>query len=187
MFESRHDRDARSGNGPERADEKAASQAQGWVEERSPAFSGANEALAEEIAGREQAEALLRKSEEWLRTIFDNVPVAVFLKDTEGRYKFINSRYGDWFEIDPATVEGRTVHEMFPAERAQRYDAGDRRIVETLSVGTDEIDIPLPSGETRTFALTKFPILNDGILTDIGGVMIDITEGKKVEEEPKIE
>ncbi len=183
MFESRHGRDARSANGPEQANEKAASQAQGWVEEPSPALSAANQALAEEIAGRERGEVLLGKSEEHLRTIFDNVPVAFFLKDTEGRYEIINARYADWFEIDPATVEGRSVHEMFPTERAQRYDAGDRRIVETLSVGTDEIDIPLPSGETRTFALTKFPILNDGILTDIGGVMIDITERKKAEEE----
>ncbi len=97
MFESRHGQDARSGNGPEQANEKAASQGQRWVEDRSPALSGANGALAEEIAGRERAEVSLRKSEERLRTIFDNVPVAFFLKDTEGRYKFINSRYADWF------------------------------------------------------------------------------------------
>ena len=110
------------------------------------------------------------------------VPAAFFLKDTEGRYKFINSRYADWFEIDPATVEGRMVHDMFPAERADRYDAGDRQIIKTHSVMTDEIDIPLPSGETRTFVLTKFPVLRDGIMTDIGGVMIDVTERKKAEE-----
>ena len=57
MFESSHGRDARSANGPEQANENAASQAQGRVEERSPALSGANGALAEEIAERKRAES----------------------------------------------------------------------------------------------------------------------------------
>lgn len=122
-----------------------------------------------------------QEKQERLRAIFDNVPVAFFLKDSEGRYKFINSRFADWFEIDPATVEGKTVVDMFDPERAQRYREGDRRIVETLSVEVDELEIPLPSGETRRFTLTKFPILNDGVLTDIGGVMIDVTDRKQAE------
>ena len=126
-------------------------------------------------------QSALVESEERLRTIFDNVPAAIFLKDAEGRYKFINARYAEWFEIDPATVDGRTVHDMFPAERADRYRAGDNRILKTLSTVSEEVEIPLPSGETRTFALTKFPIMNGRELTDIGGVMIDITERRTAE------
>ena len=126
-------------------------------------------------------QSALVESEERLCTIFDNVPAAIFLKDAEGRYKFINARYAEWFEIDPATVDGRTVHDMFPAERADRYRAGDNRILKTLSTVSEEVEIPLPSGETRTFALTKFPIMNGRELTDIGGVMIDITERRTAE------
>ena len=137
--------------------------------------------LTDEIAEHKQTEAALKESGERVRAILDNVPVSFFLKDADGRYKFINSRYADWFGIDPDAVDGRTVHDMFPADRADRYRAVDRRIRETLSTVTEEVEIPLPSGDTRTFAMTKFPILNDRELTDIGGVMIDITERRAAE------
>ena len=94
---------------------------------------------------------------------------------------FINSRYADWFGIDRGTVEGKSVHDMFPAERAERYHAGDHRVAKTHSAVTEEVEIPLPSGDTRAFVLTKFPILKNGNLTEIGGVMIDITERKTAE------
>ena len=129
---------------------------------------------------RKQAGALA-ESETMLRAVFDNVPVAIFLKEPNGEYKFINSRYTDWFGIDPITVAGKSVDDMFAKERAERYKAMDREIIETNSVITDEVDIPLPSGETRTFSLTKFPIMNEGKLTNIGGVMSDITELKRFE------
>ena len=70
---------------------------------------------------------------------------------------------------------------MFPAERAERYHAGDHRIAETHSAVTEEVEIRLPSGDTRAFVLTKFPILKNGNLTEIGGVMIDITKRKTAE------
>ncbi len=63
VFESSHGQGARSANGPEQANEKAASLVQGRVEERSPALSGANRALAEEITERERSEVSLRKRE----------------------------------------------------------------------------------------------------------------------------
>ena len=55
MFDSSHGQNARSGNKPEQANEKAESR--GRFEERSPALSGANGALAEEIAERKRAES----------------------------------------------------------------------------------------------------------------------------------
>jgi PAS domain-containing protein len=65
-----------------------------------------------DITERKRIEQALQNSEEQLRAIFNHVPAAFFLKDAEGRYKFINSRYADWFGFDPDTIEGKSVHEM---------------------------------------------------------------------------
>ncbi|MDP6389882.1 MAG: PAS domain S-box protein [Alphaproteobacteria bacterium] len=149
-------------------------------EERTP--DGCTFLINTDLTEIRKQEGALAESETMLRTVFDNVPVAIFLKEPNGEYKFINSRYTDWFGIDPDTVAGKSVDDLFATERVERYKAMDRKIAETNSVVTEEVEIPLPSGETRTFSLTKFPIVSDGKLTNIGGVMSDITELKRFED-----
>ena len=128
--------------------------------------------------------ALLRtveESEQRLRAIFDNVPAALFLKDADGRYKLVNQRYADWFGVDLESVAGKTAHELFPKERADAYADGDRTVAQYRSVAVDEVEIPLPSGETKTFIMTKFPVMDGERVTDIGAVMTDITDRKEAE------
>lgn len=125
-----------------------------------------------DLQRREQA---LIESESRLRAIFDNAPVAFFLKDAEGRYKYINNRFADWFGLDPDGVEGRTVDELLPWAKRNRYETSDRKVVEFHEVVRNEFDVPVASGEIRTFVLTKFPVLNEDRLIDVGAVMIDVT------------
>lgn len=129
-----------------------------------------------DITERKRMEEALRTSERRLKAIFDNVPAALFLKGTDSRYKLINRRYAEWFEIDPDAIIGKTVYDLYPKERAERYEAGDRKMLQTGAVETDEVDIPLPSGETRCFTLIKFPIWDGARIQDIGAVMVDVTE-----------
>lgn len=136
---------------------------------------------ARDITERRLADNALSNSERRFRTIFDNVPAALFLKEVDGAYKLINRRYAEWFGIAPEDIVGKTVHDLYPKERADRYEAGDREILRTKMVVSDEVSIPLPSGETKTFTLTKFPISNGEDMTDIGGVMVDITHRKRTE------
>ena len=68
---------------------------------------------------------------------------------------------------------------------AWRYEAGDREIRKTRTVVTDEVAIPLRTGETHVFTLTKFPVSDGDRITDIGGVMVDITQREKAEAELK--
>ncbi len=134
-----------------------------------------------DITEQKNAERELHTSQRRFRAIFDNVPAALFLKEQHGPYKLVNRTYANWFGLEPDEIVGKTVHDLYPKERADRYDAGDRETVRSNTVTTDEIDIPLPTGETRTFSLTKFPIADGDRMTDLGGVMIDVTERKRAE------
>ncbi|MDA1099890.1 MAG: PAS domain S-box protein [Proteobacteria bacterium] len=129
-----------------------------------------------DITQQKRTEFLLRESEQRLKAILDHVPAALFLKDTEARYLLINRQFQEWFGIDPMTVSGKTAHDLFPKERAERYAMGDRKMLATWQVTTDEVLIPDHTGRERSFVLTKFPIFNAGKPAGFGGVMIDNTE-----------
>ncbi len=120
MFESRHGQDARSENGPEHVDEKAASQVQGRVEERSPALSGANRTVAEEIAERERAEVSLRKSEtranaakQQLLDAIESIPDGFILYDADERFVLCNQKYRDFYpQIDQMLMPGAKLEDV---------------------------------------------------------------------------
>ena len=134
-----------------------------------------------DVTGQKEVEKALRASQKRFEAIFDNVPAALFLKEVEGQYKLVNQTYAAWFGVDPDKIVGKSVQELFPKERADRYDIGDREAVRLNKAVSDEVDIPCPDGELRTFTLTKFPIMDGARITDIGGVMVDITKRKQAE------
>lgn len=136
---------------------------------------------ARDVTEEKEAEQALQVSDRRFRAIFDNVPAALFLKETDGRYKLINRRYSEWFGMQPEEIIGKSVHELYPRERADRYAACDREMAETGDVHTDEVEIPLSTGKSRTFTITKFPITDGERMTDIGGVIVDVTERKRAE------
>lgn len=134
-----------------------------------------------DITQQKEIEKALRASQQRFEAIFDNVPAALFLKEVEGQYKLVNQTYSAWFGVKPEEIIGKTVHELYPKERAERYDTSDRETVTSNKVTSNEVDIPGPDGKLRTFTLTKFPIMDGAHITDIGGVMVDITKRKQAE------
>jgi PAS domain S-box-containing protein len=118
----------------------------------------------------------LRESEQRLQAVMDYIPAALFLKDRDARYMLINRQFQDWFGVDPEEAVGKTAHDLYPKERADRYAEGDRAILSNWTVTSDTVQIPITTGEVRTFILTKFPIFDGDQGVGFGGVMIDVTE-----------
>jgi PAS domain S-box-containing protein len=129
-----------------------------------------------DITAQKQIEEAFQISEQRFKAIFDNVPAALFLKGIDGRYKLINKRYAEWFRIESDAIVGKSVHDLYPKERADQYADGDRKVLATGEIDSEDVEIPLPSGETRNFTLTKFPIWDGTRIQGIGSVMVDITE-----------
>src|SRR5437899_9185473 len=50
---------------------------------------------------RRKAEEALRESEKRLQKILDNSPAIIFLKDTEGRYLYVNAQFGKLTVLTP--------------------------------------------------------------------------------------
>ncbi len=138
--------------------------------------------LARDISRRMEAERALRESQERLEAIADNSPAAIYLKDREGRYLFVNRRFEILYELDADAAVGRTLREIIGEEIAAGSEAQDREVLERGATITREIT-DHREGTVLTLMVTKFPVPGpDGTPIGLGGVDTDITDRKRVEE-----
>ena len=70
-----------------------------------------------ELATRRRYETALRQSEERMQVIADNIPALVAYIDAEERYHFCNRAFEDWLHMSRKLMLGRTVREVWGAER----------------------------------------------------------------------
>ncbi len=125
----------------------------------------------------------LRKRERQVRAVLDNVPAVIDLKDMEGRYLFVNRHFEGLFQVDNATVAGKTDHFLFPKAQADALRANDRKALQSRAVLSVQESAEM-HGELRVYSALKFPLLHpDGTPYGTGGVSTDITDRRKAEEE----
>ncbi|HYZ84742.1 MAG TPA: PAS domain S-box protein [Bryobacteraceae bacterium] len=144
-------------------------------------------ALAEAIAAhvalateRKRVELECARSEQRLQAILDNSPTVIFLKDPGGRYLLINRRFEELFHVGKNEILGRTDHDIFPPEMADRLRENDLRVIaagEPLSV---EECVPQDDGP-HTYISAKFALQENGNIAGVCGVATDITDRRRLE------
>lgn len=72
-----------------------------------------------DISARKKAENALRKGEEQLRLVTDNLPVVIAYIDTEQRYRFVNKTFLAWYDRSRDEVIGTSVKSLLGDERYQ--------------------------------------------------------------------
>ncbi len=139
--------------------------------------------IAQDITDRKRFELALRESEERFRNVLDFSPSIIFLKNLDGRYLFVNRHGALRMQIPQQEWHGRTARDVFPRETAERIEANDRLVFETLQPLQLEEKIKLFSGQECIFLSILFPLLStDGLPYAICGVLTEITEWKRAEE-----
>jgi diguanylate cyclase (GGDEF)-like protein/PAS domain S-box-containing protein len=133
-----------------------------------------------DITRIKQAEQALVRSEERFRSFMDALPAAAFITDEDGGTLYVN-RYG----VDLLGLQGwvgKSPRDIFPAELAEKMIADNRRSVETGNVVAEEL-IPGIDGRSRLYQTHKFRIRRDGQPPLLGGIALDITERKQMEDQ----
>lgn len=133
-----------------------------------------------------QIETKTKESELLLRTLIDNLPLNVFIKDTESRKILVNKAECAYLGVDsPEALLGKTDFELYDKDMAQISRNEDLKVMETLTpILARETMNRTKNGETTTFLTSKIPLLDkDGKANGLVGISLDISDIKRKEEE----
>lgn len=119
-------------------------------------------------------------TKEFLQGCLDHASAAVYAKDREGRYLFVNRRFWDLFGVD---VLGKTDYELFPREIADRFRRFDRDVMVHGAAIDGEEAVPTRRGE-RIYWSVKVPLRDArGHVYGMAGISSDVTDRKETERE----
>jgi diguanylate cyclase (GGDEF)-like protein/PAS domain S-box-containing protein len=119
------------------------------------------------------------ESEEWLRTIADNVPALIAYIDTRQRYRFANDRYREWFGVRSENMVGKTVAE---AMGEAFYEPRRAAIERCLKGHGSHIEIEEERrGRKRVISSTYLPHLRGGVVQGVYVLSTDATSAREYE------
>jgi PAS domain S-box-containing protein len=136
------------------------------------------------ISKRKQAEEEMRRTQNFLNSIVENIPHTIFVKDAkELKFVSINKAAEELFGFSKENIVGKSDRDFFPQEVADFFNAKDR---EVLSSGKS-LDIPEEPIQTshkggRLLHTKKIPIFDaTGKAEYLLGISEDITSRKQAE------
>ncbi|HWR92512.1 MAG TPA: ATP-binding protein, partial [Desulfobacterales bacterium] len=154
------------------------------VAERTSTLVATNERLAQEIEVRGRAEEALRENEQRYRELADLLPQPIFESDLNGRLTFANRTALNSLGYTPQDIQGGLdIYEMLVPEDRDRARATTRRRLAGESIKNVEYTAQRKDGSQFPVIVDASPIQRGKQLTGLRGLVLDITERKKIEEE----
>jgi PAS domain S-box-containing protein len=137
-----------------------------------------------DISARKHAEETLQTTKNHLQAILDYSPLAITVKDLDGRYVMANTYAAEQIGFTHEQILGKTSAELEPTNSGTPVTVGtDLQVIERDA----PVEVELTTsrdGEERTFTYTKFPLRNsNGRTFAIGAIGVDITQRKRMEAE----
>ncbi len=141
--------------------------------------------LAKDISVRIRAGEELEESHALLRSVIEFIPDAIYMKDLEGRYLWINAVAARMIGKPVEQVLGHDANELLSPETAADIVANDRAVIESGTTMTFE-EAAVLAGQTRIYLTTKSPYRGaNGEVLGILGIARDITAHRSSEDELK--
>src|ERR1019366_8129237 len=142
--------------------------------------------ITRDIHEFKMAQAALRKSEEQLQAMLDNIPDRIYFKDTQSRFLKLSWALARRLGLEnPDLAIGKTDFDFFSPERAREFYEDEQRIIQSgeALINKTEKQI-LPNGEIASWSsTTKVPLRDrEGKVIGVAGINRDITEQKRAEE-----
>ncbi len=132
---------------------------------------------------RRRAEEALRESQERFKAFMDSGLAVAFMKDEDGRMVYANQPFERFFKLTRSDWLGKTDFELWPQETARKLRENDLAVfaggvpVELMET------VPAPDGAPHYWLVFKFPFTDVSGKRFLGGMAVDITERKQLEEQ----
>jgi len=129
--------------------------------------------LREDIRRAQQA---LRASDVRFSSFMNNSQTLAFIKDQTGRILYINNTCEQIWGMTLADCFGKTNHQIWSAEIADRLCANDSAVIERDQSSQLVEEVSLKNGFTVTMLTFRFPFADGDGKRLLGGVSVDISE-----------
>lgn len=145
--------------------------------------------IVRDISERKKTEEETRKHEKLIRTVFETVPVGIFIINEEGKISLLNRAGKDiWGDVRYVDSDGLDVYKGWwrsTGERVSAHEWGSARAFEKGEVvKNEEIEIECFNGEHKIISNSAYPLFDEN--NHINGAVVvlqDITEKSKYDEE----
>ncbi|WP_055442586.1 PAS domain S-box protein [Lacinutrix himadriensis] len=136
-----------------------------------------------DVTERKEAEDQVAKSEKYLENILNNIGDPVFVKDEQSRILLINNAFCSIFNIERESVIGKTLAESVSAQERESFLEIDKQVLVTGVESVNEETLTLVGKESRTISTKKTRFIDVAGNPFIIGIIRDVTERKKIDEE----
>ncbi|QOX77828.1 PAS domain S-box protein [Trichlorobacter lovleyi] len=138
----------------------------------------ANRRLETEISEHNQAVRLLKKNEQFQKTLIETLPDLVWMKDPDGVYLGCNPRFEELYGAKQSDIIGKTDYDFVERELADFFRNNDRKATAAGKPTVNEEWLTFAaSGYQGRFETIKTPMFDtDGTLLGVLGVARDISE-----------
>ncbi|MFP4556538.1 MAG: PAS domain S-box protein [Bacteroidales bacterium] len=139
-----------------------------------------------DITQRKKQEEEIKEQHDFMETLMQTIPNPVFYKDVSGRYIGCNKAFEDFVGSKKDDILGKTVYEMGTLPIAQKYHEMDKKLIRKKGSQHYEWTVKRKDGVVREVLFDKATLHDKkGDVAGIIGVITDITERKKAEEDIK--
>ncbi len=139
-----------------------------------------------DITERKQAEQAFIEEHNLLRTLIDNVPDHIYVKDPQSRFMLVNKAFAQFVRASsPDDLMGKSDFDLYPPEFAEQLDAVERIILSTGKpmLNREVLYTDPVTGEDVWLLTSKLPFLDSqGKLAGLIGIKHNITQRKQDED-----
>ncbi|TXH87877.1 MAG: PAS domain S-box protein, partial [Rhodoferax sp.] len=136
-----------------------------------------------DITERKRNEQEIQRNRAFMEAVLENINAAIYVKDTQGVYTFVNS---DWERVTGfrrADVIGRSTLELNHQGKGQAYHDADMQVIASGRFQTLEEAIGAGANQ-RIYQVAKVPMRDaQGAATGLCSIAFDITARKQAEVE----
>jgi two-component system cell cycle sensor histidine kinase/response regulator CckA len=138
-------------------------------------------AIKQDITDRKRAEEALRESKEQYQQLVENINEVIFSLDRNGVLTYVSPAASAVFGFNTAELIGYSFSDFILQEDLNVAQIGFQRVLKG-ELGPSDFRVRTKSGEYRWVHSSSRPVVKEGEVHGINGVLVDITERKQAEE-----